>query len=117
VLDAQEKNLTLEEFAMDTIQDFMRAALSPTNNANKCDTTKAAGTTTTTTSDTSSSVNGGFDLPPPPLVIHWNDYLGNEQHEVRPTTTKNRADVSHSLCLAASLSLFGSFVFFHIFVP
>jgi hypothetical protein len=83
-IDAQEKNLTLEEFAMDTIQDFMRAALSPTNNANKCDTTKAAGTTTTTATSDSTSADGGFDLPPPPLVIHWNDYLGNEQHEVSP---------------------------------
>ena len=86
MIEADQKKVTLEELVFDMIQDFFRVALSPTKDLNKCKSTVPADTAT-----------GGSEQQQQqqqhhtPLVIHWNDYLGNEQNEIYGTMAVKKA--------------------------
>ena len=67
LLEAQSTNTTLRDRIFDMIQDFVRQVLQ-----------------TKHCSDNNN--NNNFDEPIPPLLLHMDDYLGNEQRKIWETT-------------------------------
>lgn len=67
VLEAQSSNTTLRDRTFEMMQDFVRKIL----DTNECTTTGA---------------EGSIDKAIPPLLLHMDDYLGNEQRKIWETT-------------------------------
>ena len=70
MLEAQQGNTTLRDKVFDMIQDFVRRIMEPSPDVG------------TTSSCGSSQQQQRL----PPLLVHMDDYLGNEQREIWATT-------------------------------
>jgi hypothetical protein len=82
ILEAASKgNITLRQRVFDMVQDFVRAVMDPNSDMSKTNSNQKNADGTCHMNDKEDNESGI-----PPLLLHMDDYLGNEQRQLLATT-------------------------------
>ena len=87
---AQANNQTLHDLTFEVLQNYIRTGLSLTNDVpDDCSSSSQRTTNATTSTSSTSFSSSSTTTTSSPLIVHLNDYLGNEQNEIVNTMTLN----------------------------